>query len=135
MAVINVQPLVLKNVDLLIGADDYKKHVDGVTFTPTSGTTTWTGLGLNTHTDANTATWTCDLSYVQDWETANSLSAYLYANEGNTVEIEFAPKSGGPSFVANVVITPGAIGGQVNTFGTTTVTLGCDGRPELVTGS
>lgn len=136
MAILEVQPLVLKDVELVIGGetgDDFRKHVSGAVFAPTSGTTTWTGLGLNTHTDANTATWTCDLTYVQDWQSTKSLSRYLYDNEGETVEVEFRPKSGaGPSFTANIVITPGAIGGTVNSFAETTVSLGCDGKPTLV---
>ncbi|MBD8077695.1 hypothetical protein [Cellulosimicrobium arenosum] len=135
MAVIEVQPLVLKDVILIIGGetgDDYRKHVDAVTFTPSSSTITWTGLGLNTHTDAAIATWTAVLNYVQDWETTDSLSRYLFEHEGETVEMEFAPRSGsGPSFTANVAITPGAIGGTVNTYATTSVTLGSD-KPVLV---
>lgn len=135
MSVLEVQPLVLKDVELIIGGeagDDFRKHVDAVTFTPSSSTTTWTGLGKNTHTDSSIATWTLVLNYVQDWDSTNSLSRYLFAHEGETVEMEFAPRAaGGPSFTANVVITPGAIGGTVNAFATTSVTLGSD-KPVLV---
>lgn len=134
MAVIDVSPLVMKNVVAIIGdtENDYRKHLDGVTFTPASSVNTWTGLGLNTHTDAATATWTVDLSFVQDWETTDSLCQFLFENEGETVPMEFQPKDGsGPSFTANVVIVPGAIGGTVNTFAVTTVSLGSD-KPVLV---
>lgn len=132
MAQIAVAPLVLKDVILEIGTDDYRKHVDQVTFTPSASSVTWTGLGANTHTDVSTATWVLTLNYVQDWDTANSLSRYLFDNEGETVEVSFSPKSGsGPAFTANVVITPGAIGGSVNAYATTSVTLGSD-KPVLV---
>ncbi|PTU56409.1 hypothetical protein DBB34_09105 [Sphaerisporangium cinnabarinum] len=132
MATIEVQPLVLKDVEAIIGTDDFRKHLSGVTFTPSSSTATWTGLGGNTHTDAGTATWVCALAYVQDWDSPASLSRYLYEHEGETVEMTFRPRSGeGPSFKANVTITPGAIGGQVNAFATSTVNLGSD-RPVLV---
>lgn len=135
MATLEVQPLVLKDVEAIIGTDDFRKHLSGVTFTPTSSTTTWTGLGKNTHTDASIATWVAALAYVQDWDSPASLSRYLYEHEGETVEIEFRPRSGeGPSFTANVTITPGAIGGTVNAFGTATVNLGSD-RPVLVPAS
>lgn len=133
MPVIEVQPLVLKDVILTIGeaGSDYRKHADGVTFTPASAQQTWTGLGLNTHTDSSAATWTAVISYVQDWDSADSLSRYFYENEGKTVPMTFQPKSGsGASFTANVSITAGAIGGAVNTFGTTSVTLGSD-KPAL----
>ena len=135
MAVIDIDPLVLKDVTLVLGADgnDYKKHVDQVMFQPSASSVTWTGLGQNTHTDQSTATWACTLGYAQDWETADSLSRYLFDHEGEVVTAEFHPRSGsGPSFTTELVITPGAIGGNVNQFGTTTVTLGCRKKPQLV---
>lgn len=132
MATIAVAPLVMKDVTLTIGTDDYKKHVDQVTFTPSAQTQTWTGLGGNSHTDVGTATWSCVLNYVQDWETTDSLSQYLLENEGESVSVTFKPKSGsGPSFTATVTITPGAIGGSVNAYATTSVTLGST-KPVLV---
>lgn len=136
MAVLDVQPLVLKDIELILGGptgDDFRKHASGVTFTPSSSSITWTGLGQNSHTDVATATWAASIDYVQDWDSANSLSRYLYEHEGETVPATFRPRSGvGPSFEVDLVITPGAIGGQVNSFATTTVTLGCAAKPELV---
>jgi hypothetical protein len=133
MAQIAVNPLVLKDVVLEIGTDTYEKHVSAVVFTPTAETLSWQGLTPTAKfTDVSAADWTVVLTYVQDWETTNSLSRYLFENEGDEVAMEFKPKSGsGPSFTANVVITPGAIGGTVNTFGETSVTLGSD-KPVLV---
>lgn len=133
MAILEVKPLVLKDVTATIGTDDFKKHLDQVTLTPSSSTQSWTGLGSNTHTDVATATWTLNLNYVQDWESAASLSRYLHENEGETVAFSFKPKAGGPSFTTDVVITPGAIGGTVNAFATTSVTLGCS-KPVIVPG-
>lgn len=133
MAVIEVAPLVMKDVTAVIGGtDDFKKHLSSVVFTPTASQITWTGLGSNTFTDTSLALWTVALTFAQDWETVNSLSQYLYEHEGETVTMEFHPKSGsGPSFTANVTITPGAIGGAVNAVAEATATLGCD-RPVLV---
>lgn len=131
MAILEVKPLVLKDVTATIGTDDFKKHLDQVTLTPSSSTQSWTGLGSNTHTDVATATWTLNLNYVQDWESAASLSRYLHEHEGETVAFAFSPKAGGPSFTTDVVITPGAIGGTVNAFATTSVTLGCS-KPVIV---
>lgn len=137
MSVLPVQPLILKDIELTLEAagDDFRQHVSGVTFTPTSSTTTWTGLGLNTHTDAATPTWVCQLDYVQDWTSPGSLSQYLLEHEGTTAPATFRPTSGvGPSFTANLTIVPGAIGGQVNAFATTSVQLGSD-KPVLVPGT
>ena len=135
MATLDVKPLFLKEVELTIGdgtPDDFRKHVSGVTFTPSSSQQSWTGLGQNTVTESTEPTWTCQLDYAQDWESTNSLSRYLFENSGETVPMSFRPKSGvGPSFTANVSIVPGAIGGQVNAYAGTSVTLGCD-KPVLV---
>lgn len=141
MAITNVavSPLILKNVSLVFGptasGSEFAKHVDEVTFTPSASSVVWTGLGGNTHTDVSTATWTCTLKYAQDWTTTGSLSAYLFANEGASVDVAFKPQNAsGPSFTAKVVITPGAIGGSVNAFATASVTLGVTGKPVLVPG-
>lgn len=130
MAQIAVAPLVLKDVTLTIGTDTYEKHVDQVTFTPSAQTITWTGLGSNPSSDITTATWTCTLNYAQDWTTTDSLSQYLLANEGTTVSMTFKPASGSAqNFTADVIITPGAIGGSVNQFALSSVTLPVDGAP------
>ncbi|MCM3778988.1 hypothetical protein [Microbacterium hydrocarbonoxydans] len=134
MATITVAPFVLKDVLLTVGTDNYEAHVSQVELTPSASTQTWQGLTpTSVHTDMSTATWTCTLAYAQDWETANSLSVYLFNNEGQTKSVVFRPRSGsGPSFEVDVIVTPGAIGGSVNSFATATVTLGVKGRPELV---
>lgn len=137
MTIINVDPLILKDVIMSLGeggVNEYQKHVSGVTFTPASSQITWQGLHPDaSFTDTATATWTVVMNYVQDWETVDSLSRYLYEHEGETVPAVFRPRSGsGPTFEVNLVIVPGAIGGEVNTFGATSVTLGAQGRPELV---
>ena len=126
-------PLVMKDVVLSLGADDYAAHASAVTFTPSASTVTWQGLSPEaSFTDVTNATWTCALTYAQDWTAANSLARYLYENEGDSVVVTFKPRNGiGPSFTANVTITPGAIGGAVNAVSEATVTLGCD-RPVLV---
>jgi hypothetical protein len=133
VATIAVQPFVLKDVLLSVGADSYQAHVSQVEFTPNSSLQTWQGLTpTSIHTDATTATWTATLALAQDWETPNSLSRYLFDNEGTTKSVVFKPKSGsGPSFNATLVITPGAIGGTVNAFATATVTLGMIGKPTI----
>lgn len=132
MASIAVVPLVLKDVTINLGSNGYEKHVSSVTFVPKTSTISFQGLTPTAKfTDVTAAEWTCVLEYVQDWETTNSLSKYLFANEGTSVAATFKPKAAGsPSFAANLVITPGAIGGKVNAYATTSVTLGSD-KPVL----
>lgn len=126
-------PLLMKDVVLSLGADDYASHASAVTFTPTVAVLTWQGLSPEaTITDVSKATWTCGITYAQDWTAADSLARFLYENEGDAVPVTFRPRNGiGPSFTATVTIAPGAIGGVVNAFAEGTVTLGCD-RPVLV---
>lgn len=133
MATIAVNPLVLKDVVLSLGTDNYQSSVEQVAFTPSASSITWTGLALNTHTDVSTATWTCALTYVQDWETEDSLSRFLFDNEGSEIAATFTPRTGsGPSFTADLIITPGSIGGNVNAYAKATVTLGVKAKPVLV---
>lgn len=131
MAQIAISPFVLKNVLLTIGTDSYEKHVSQVEFSPSASTQTWKGLGGNTHTAQGLADWTVTLTYAQDWETANSLSQYLLANEGTNVSVTFEPVSGDAGFTSTVTLSPGSVGGQQGTFATSSVTLGCT-KPVLV---
>lgn len=132
MAQINVQPLYLKDVILTVDGDTYEKHVSGVTITPSVATATFKGLEPSaTFSQASSATWTVDLTYVQDWETADSLSAYLFNNAGEEVTMSFKPESGaGGTFSATVIIVPGAVGGAVDAYATSTVSLPVQGQPS-----
>jgi hypothetical protein len=134
MAVIPVTPLFLKDTLIEIAGSDYAPAVSSVAFTPTSTSVTFTGLKKDAvFTDVGNTTWTVALTFVQDWDTATSLSRYLFTNAGKTVAMKFTPRFGtGPSFTANVVIVPGAIGGAVGAATVSTVTLGVSGAPVLV---
>jgi hypothetical protein len=127
-------PLVLKDVLLDVAGTDHALAVTNVTFTPSANTVTMRTLSpAGSFTDVAAATWSCQLTYAQDWDTATSLSRYLFENEGDTVAVTFRPRSGsGPSFTAQLTITPGAIGGAVDSYATAQVTLGVVGRPQLV---
>lgn len=133
MVQIAVKPIVLRDVLLSIAADDYEKHVSGVTITPTTGSVTWNGLSPDAAFNFPTSTtWAVQLDYAQDWDTANSLSRYLFDNEGEQVTMTFEPVKGGLGWEVEVSIAPGSIGGQVNAVATATVTLGVNGRPVPV---
>jgi len=135
MAQIAVQPFILRDVLLTLTLDatsnDFEKHVSQVEFTPSSSPVTWKGLEPDANfTFPSTATWVCTLSYAQDWETEDSLSAFLHDNEGATVAASFEPVRGGTTWTANLVITPGAIGGTVDAVAVATVALGVNGKPS-----
>lgn len=132
--VIEVVPIVLKDVLLQLGPDgEYQKHVSGVEFVPTASAVNWKGLSPSAvFSDIGAATWVCNLSFAQDWVTPDSLSRYLFEHEGETVDAVFEPKLGGPGFTAKLVVTPGSIGGAVDSVAVSTVGLGVSGRPVLV---
>lgn len=133
MAQIAVQPLFMKDVLFSVGTDSYEKHVSSVVFTPANTAVSWKGLDTAaTFTNVGTATWTVDISFAQDWETANSLSAYLFANQGQTKSVVFEPASGGTGFSADIIIVAGAIGGTVDSYAETTVSLPVQGQPTLI---
>lgn len=134
MATIAVTPIVLKDCILDIEADDYAAAVSAATLTPSASTVVFKGLKPGAvFTDVTEASWTLQITYAQDWASADSLSRYLFDNEGLVKDAILKPQSGaGPSFEVEIVITPGAIGGQVDQTATATVTLGVQGKPTLV---
>lgn len=134
MATIAVEPLVLKDYTLKIGADNYEAALSQVSLVPSSSTITWSGPIGSDFTDVGPTTWTCQLGYVQDWRTPTSLSRYLLEHEGQTVAAVFEPSSDPdePAFEVDLIITPGQIGGTTRQFAATTVTLGVHGKPSLV---
>lgn len=128
--IVPVKPIVPKDWDVIVAETNHKMAVNKCEFVPSTSTQTWTGGGNNSHTDQTTPTWSVNVDFAQDWETEGSFAGYLFDHAGETVELEFRPKSGAAGFSALVIITPGTIGGTINSFMTASVTLGVDGKPE-----
>jgi hypothetical protein len=132
MTVVPVKPFVLKDVTLLIGTDNFEMHVSQVEFVPTTQLQTWRGLSPNAvFTDQSAPTWACTLAYAQDWSTINTLSSYLFANEGQVKSATFKPDVNSPQaeWAADLIMSSGSIGGTVDAFSVGSVTLGVQGRP------
>ena len=131
MADISVNPLYLKDAVITVDGDTYEKAVSSVKFTPSTTTATYKGLTPEAvYTESGSATWVVDIAYVQDWDGADSFSAYLFNNEGSQVTMTFKPQAlSGGTFSATVIIAPGSVGGAVDSFGTSTVSLGVQGKP------
>jgi len=132
MTKIEVQPIVLKDCELIIDVDDYAAHVSKVQFDPNTPSASWKGLAPSAVFNASGAsTWTCSLEYAQDWTTPDSLSRYLLAHAGEKKDVTFQPEAGAglPAFLATVTIAPGPIGGTVDGVPTGAVTLQVDGAP------
>src|SRR5690606_2454038 len=130
MATVAVKPFVLRDVDLVIGTDNFEAHTSQCEFVPSTSQLTWTGLAQNTVTASSPATWVLTLALAQDWETEGSLAQYLHENEGETVSVTLTPQDGAGSFTAHVTITPCSIGGSAAAFATSTVSMGST-KPEF----
>jgi hypothetical protein len=133
MAQISLQPFIMRDVLLTLGtAGDYEKHVKQVQFDPSSSVVNWKGLSPDSVFSFGTsATWTCTLAYAQDWDTADSLSRYLFEHEGEDIAATFEPVKDGPSITATLIVSPGSIGGAVDAVAEASVTLGVKGKPVL----
>ena len=135
MAQIAVAPFVLKDVVFTVDIDSYEKHVSTVRFVPDASVVTWKGLTPSaTFSESTSPTWTCEVSYAQDWETADSFSQYLMANAGQEKDVVSRPKGTGsnlPEFTATLIIAAGPIGGDVDTVANGSVTMGVVGEPAL----
>lgn len=133
MAQIGVAPIILKDVLFQVETDSYEKHVSSVEFVPSSSTVTWKGLTpASVFSFGTNATWVCNVSFAQDWETADSLAQYLFENEGEEIDVVFEPVNGGTGFSATLIVSPGSIGGAVDSVAVSTVALGVKGKPVLI---
>lgn len=138
MTQISPNPIVLKDVLVQIGADNFEKQVSSVTLTPSASPVVFKGMSPGaSYSDMPMADWVAGINYAQDHETVGSLSDYLFLNEGSQVTMIFKPKSGsGPSYQAVVTLTPGAIGGAGNAVAEGSVTLPVTGKPiKIAAGS
>lgn len=134
MAAVATVPLFMNNATLKIdtAGDNYESAISSVKFTPSSSVQTFTAISPGAvYTEAAPTTWTLDLEFVQDWDTADSLANYLLANKGVSKPCVFEPIDGGASVAATIILAPGAIGGAAGAFGTSTVSMGVLGDPVV----
>lgn len=134
MAEIEVKPFILNDVDLTLGGNGYAASVNSVEIAPNGGQlVTFKGMKKGSVFNFPTEpTWQVNVGFAQDFETAQSMSLYLFENYGDTVPMTFAPKTGGGHWAVDVILVPGSIGGAGDAVATSTVTLGCAGKPEWV---
>ena len=130
MPAVAVAPFVLKDATFAVALDNYEAHLSQVQFDPSVQTLTWQGLTPSaSFSDVSSPSWAATLAYAQDWTTPNSFSQYLFDHQGETIAATFTTNPGAGSWAVNLIITPGAVGGQVNAYAVATVTLGVSGAP------
>lgn len=129
------KPLLLLDITLSVGTDDYAASVNRALLTPTTATAKWKGMRAGSAVNlAGEPDWVLDLSYAQDFETVKSLSLYLLENHGQTKEFTLAPKRGGKAYKVKALCLAGPIGGDLGAQNpaTGTVQLPVDGQPVPV---
>ncbi|MFW5473690.1 hypothetical protein ACOCJ5_10300 [Knoellia sp. CPCC 206450] len=132
---IAVKPHVLKDIVLKIEDDEYEAHVSSARLTPSTETPVlkWQGMtpsALHVEAGSVTTDWAFAINAAQDWETADSLTRYLFDNAGQVKDIVLTPQRGkGTSFAFRATIVPSEIGGDVNTVAVSPVTMPVDGTP------
>lgn len=130
MPAVAVAPFVLKDAQFAVALDNYEAHTSQVEFAPATQQLQWQGLTPSaSFTDVGSPSWSATIAYAQDWVTPNSFSQYLYDHQGETVDATFTTNDGAGSWAVRLIITPGAVGGTVNTYAVATVTLGISGQP------
>jgi hypothetical protein len=108
--------------------DNLSPQVGEITFTPTTQSGNWTGVGGNVVSDQGIATWALTLGMIQD-VAASGMLRWLLANEGKKCAFTFLLTTGVTATIT-ATISPAQIGGAVTPGPlTSTVTLACDGKP------
>lgn len=137
MATIAVAPIVLKDVIFQVGTDSYEAAVSSVKFVPSYPVSKWKGLTpASVFSDTGIPEWVATIDFAQDWLTTNSLSQYLLTNAGTQKVVVFKPQgttTGKPIFTATLVIKSGDIGGTVDAFMTSSVSMEVIGQPVKTT--
>lgn len=130
MAKIAAKPVLFK-APVSIGEDEYTAHLSRAEFVPTQPTASFTDLDGSTTNFGGKSAWVLEIAGAQDWETVNSLSQLLNANDGEEIEVSFP--FAGATHSATVIGAAVNIGGTINTPALFTKTLQVQGAPTTTT--
>jgi hypothetical protein len=124
----------MKDCTFEIEGTDYAGELSSVKFTASSSQVDFKGLKKGSkYSESTDPTYVCAVGYAQDWDNSTSWSNALIDLSGTVAPVTFKPKAeGATSFTANISIIPGDIGGEVDNYATSSVTLGSD-EPQRVT--
>nr|WP_274637073.1 hypothetical protein [Microbacterium bovistercoris] len=129
MPAIAAKPVLFKGTTS-IGADEYTAHLSQAEFQSTQPTASWTDIAGETTNFGGVSAWVLALAGAQDWETLNSLSSFLNAHDGETVNVTVT-LPGGATASADVVAAAVNIGGTTNSPMTFTKTMQVQGKPTI----
>lgn len=107
---------------LKLSANGYTAHAARAVLKPTAKTTVVTDIAGVDHIIGGKSGWVLEIDLNQDHITANSLSQFLFTNDGVSVAAELTV-TGGAKYATNVLCAPGDAGGKGGEVGTATVSL------------
>lgn len=124
MTSIALAPVTINAATLMIDADNYEAAIGSAIFTPSTKTSSFVAINGQTYQSQSPSTWTLDITYAQDFETAASLANYLHTNEGSSKQAVLTEVASGKTFTATITIAPGAIGDAAGSIAQSKVSLG-----------
>jgi hypothetical protein len=127
MATIAAVPFLVNNLSFSVGTDEYTAHLSQAEFQPTQPTASFTDIGGDVSNFGGASGWVLALAGAQDWDTVNSLSLFLNAQDGNTASVTLTVPGG--SWAATVVCAAVNIGGQAGSVAAWSKTLQCKTKP------
>lgn len=137
------QPIVLKNVDLVIGdaseSTNFKCQVKSVKLTPdTNVIKEKTACPSGTYAETETPEWNLEVGHLTGRDSVNAASAlteYLRIHAGEKTSFAFRPWSGDHlgGYKGRITLMAAEIGGQVGGMNTATVQFPLDGQPVPLT--
>lgn len=132
-------PLVLKNVDLILGDEatgtNFKCQIRSVTLTPSVDVqTTKTACPNGQYSAVDDPSWTLDIGYLYGKHAdaaTQALGRFLLANSGEKIPFLLRPWAGDDTdgYTGVVTVLPGALGGTYGAFSEQTVSLPLEGQP------
>ena len=133
MALIGLNnPFNMTEAVVSFGLNDYQKVVSSVRIENSPNSADFRGVGGNVETLPGKGTWTLVLTFAQDWETVDSLSLLLWNNDGEKTSVSVEPVAGGAHWEGEVTLVAPSVGGDVDVFATSSVTLTFTEKPELI---
>lgn len=125
---------VMRNASATFDTTEYKSQLTKAELVPSTETQQLKTLDPNTtHSDVDSASWTFDISGVQDWQVAQGLADFLHDNHGQVVEVVLQPKAGTGQRIAtfDVICMSPNFGGSQGEWALMELSLPVDGVPAF----
>lgn len=122
------------NVPGVNGADKrFEKHVSACSFEPNIPTEQWQGGTPDAQLGATgNATYSCSITAIQAWHDPASFVRFLATNQGKSATITYYPHDDvAYGWQADIVLPAPTMGGKVNQFNESTVTVPCTTPKEV----